>query len=339
MSSLKRVLWSANDPGGANAILPVVQELLSRGYECMGLLTGPARESAGRMGLTYTDAAEFNDEERNARIESFRPEVLLAGRSVGYSIDKRILEFLNKKGVPSVYVLDFWNDYWQRLSEEERDYRYLPSMICVMDDLARDEMIEEGVPPERVTVTGNPYFDHWTDGITADSEDRFEILFVSQPISTVEGGQYGFDEFTVLKALIQELESLPPEYRLVIRPHPKEDAAKFDAFLGERVRIADAATLEAALSSAGLVIGMFSPVLIQAAAAGKRVLSVQLGAIGRDPLPTNRAGLTRKAGTPAEVQDALEDYAAGRYKPAGLSVEALWPKGAAQRIIQIIERL
>ena len=208
-----------------------------------------------------------------------------------------------------------------------------------MDELAKEEMVAEGIPAERIAVTGNPYFEHFADTVTCDGEDTHEILFISQPLRKDAGNRYGFDEYEVFEYIQEAFELLPHTYHLCIRLHPREDADKYNEYLKNRVSLSSEKTLEESLSKAGLVIGMFSSVLMQAALAGKRVLSVQPRSVGRDLLPTNRTGMTRKIVDKQALREALAEYVSGAYPCPIAGGTSLYPKGAVGRIVQIIDTI
>lgn len=301
--SSKRVLWSAGDPGGKNAIMPVVEALIARGDEASENLASP--------------------------------DVFLAGTSASPdSQDKKFLE--RHPEVPSVYVLDFWGNYRVRFLTSEGAL-LIPNVLCVMDEEAKKGAIAEGIPAERIVVTGNPYWDHFADGITRDGEDKHRILFISQPVRAGVGERYGFDEYTAVTDVIAAMGALPARYRLGIRLHPLDEPHKYDTYLNERVFLVEG-TLEENISAAGLVIGMFSPVLMQAAAAGKPVLSYEPDSTV-DMLPTNRLGLTRRATSSQELRDTLARYATGRHAGAPVAIERYWPKGATERVLKVIDTI
>ncbi len=340
MSLPKRILFSANDPGGAHAIAPVLLACKKEGSALLGIATGPARAIFAEYGLECIDGAAVGDEAIYASVDAFTPELFLAGTSGGQSIDKKILEHIRGR-VRSVYILDFWNNYWQRFSEKEHDFKYLPDVICVMDESAKTEMIAERFSLEHIEVTGNPYFAHFADAIGAAEEDAHQILFISQPIAETANRpgfeKIGFDEFDVLRGLQQALKGTPESYVLRIRLHPREDAKKFESYMNERTVLSGEPLLDRALSSAGLIVGAFSPVLMQAAAAGKQVLSFQPGLTGEDPLPSNRLGLTRRVTSEAELEACLQEYAAGGRPGAPGDIGNLLPKDATERVLSVLE--
>ena len=78
MNSPKRVLVSANDPGGANAIVPVVQALIARGDTVCGIVTGPARDIFLRTGMEMPDASGYRDADIKRETEAFKTDVFLS---------------------------------------------------------------------------------------------------------------------------------------------------------------------------------------------------------------------------------------------------------------------
>ncbi len=330
MSSPKRILFCAQDAGGANAIAPVIAALAVEGAILNGVLTGPARDIFAATRIQFKVGADS------------RADIFIAGTSAGDSPDKRIVKELG--GVPSVYVLDFWLNYWQRFSTiGEKDFAYLPTRICVMDDTAKGEMLAEGFPAERVAVTGNPHFDHFADAILREGEEAERILFISQPLSSVAKmpgfSSVAYDEYATIKTIVQILETMPERYYLSLRLHPKEPADKYKEYLGPRVRRASERTLEQAISKAGLVIGISSPVLMQAAAAGKRVLSYEPELLGKDPLVSNRVGVTTRISTKDALAAALAGYAESKWPFSTRPLREVWPMGATERVLEVVHAL
>ncbi|PIR83416.1 hypothetical protein COU19_00445 [Candidatus Kaiserbacteria bacterium CG10_big_fil_rev_8_21_14_0_10_56_12] len=320
------VLVAAQDPGGANAVAPVAEALVRRGHTVVATVEGAARDVFLRRNLPLGNC---ND-----------PSVVLLATSGGESVEKRVTEQL-RGTVPTIAVLDFWSNYWQRFSSPgTKDFAYLPDVVCVMDTVARDEMIADGFAPEHLRVTGNPHFDHFADGITHEKEDAHRVLFISQPIredALVPGfPPAASDEYEALETTIA---ALPSTHRLCIRLHPREPADKYERYLGDRVQIALEPTLEEALSVSGLVVGVASQVLLQAAAADKKVLCYEPVLEGPDELVSNRIGVTTRIESPEELRAALHQYAEGKWPYQTKPVHEVWPAGATERVIVVLDEL
>lgn len=316
---MTRILWSAADPGGYDAVAPVVHALVARGEDVSGILGPPASLMAERDGLSATGVTDINPFLVPSSLSA--ASLFLAGTSGGASVDKDIMRSL---AIPSLYVMDFWSQYQER-------FPIPPTAICVIDERMKEEMVAAGFAPAILHTTGNPHYDCFTEQISHRSGLDALALFISQPVS--KGAvRYGFDEFGVLRDVIA---AMPAGMSLSIRLHPRDEPHKYDSFLGERIQISNASTLEGALSEAGIVVGMFSPVLMQARAAGKRAISYLPHLAQGDPLPTNRIGLTTAVYEYGELRDALM-HAPGEDTP---SFRELFPAGATERVLGVIDEL
>ena len=103
-----KLLASANNPGGANALLPVVRLLLNRGNEVLVVLEGSARDIFRNAGLGFQDATNWTDIEIKELFLINEFDLFLAGTSMGATIDKKLLLECRKKQISSIYILDSW---------------------------------------------------------------------------------------------------------------------------------------------------------------------------------------------------------------------------------------
>lgn len=100
-------------------------------------------------------------------LEQVSPNLALTGTSAQEGKANDIVEHTTtraarKLDIASLAVLDIWQAYSQRFSDERTSQRLdiLPTHIAVMDQLAYDEMVAEGFPKEVLVITGNPHFDN-----------------------------------------------------------------------------------------------------------------------------------------------------------------------------------
>ena len=125
---MKSVILSASDPGGGNSLLPIVGGL-SGDLKLLFVLGGASRELFKKAGIEFIDGDALNESELRDLVHKFKPDLFIAGSSFGPTIDKRIFEILKGK-VKSIYILDFWSNYWQRFSADKvKDFKYLPYFI------------------------------------------------------------------------------------------------------------------------------------------------------------------------------------------------------------------
>ncbi|MDO8499652.1 MAG: hypothetical protein Q7S66_03255 [bacterium] len=310
-----RFIVGADNPGGANAVLPVVKQLMRGDDEIVMALGGKARDIFKDAKIEYIDEVAIGRDRLGAILNIKSTDIFLFGTSLGGTIEKYLLPLFKAQGAKTVCVLDSWVNYWQRF-DQESDINLLPDYICVMDARAKNEMEREGFPSERLIITGNPFFDDFVDGITADREDRNRVLVVSQPLREAQkhGVAFPYDEYMVMEHIARVFNELklPHDVKVAVRLHPRDEENKFNALFASQTNqlffydtIPD---VKESISQSGLIIGMNSMVLFQAAVAGKTVISYQPGFIGTDSLVSNGYGLSLLITTADGLREAVSKY-------------------------------
>lgn len=336
-----KVLATAKDAGGANAIVPVLTRLLHVGAEVRavayeqssgiflrnGLPAKPVEDYGFPNGFPSSDLPQL----AGRIISTEDPDVILVGTSWGYSLDKELVAEGNRRGLPTVAVLDMWSYYRERCSRPtEAELSCLPSRLAVMDELAREEAVAAGIPEDRIAITGQPYLDRLhQEGVseTAQREgDRLRaewgrgrpvVLFVSEVIGQdfpLGSPWYrGYTELDALAALAKAMPLVTTALSLAIKLHPQQESGPFHldrstaALAPTVVRDVDS---HSCVAAADVLVGMTSTLLIEAAMAGKPALSFQPNLIGPDHFIGNRRGWTRGVyeadGLAAALREALE---------------------------------
>jgi len=259
-----KILFCAQDIAGGEAILPLIEYA-----EEKKLLIGGKSKSLFKDYIdAYIDAD--NDSRIYEKVEEFSPEVIVTGTSLAMSIEKKMIEFGRKKGIPSLSIVDHWANYSQRFENK----KYLPDRICVIDELMKKEMIIKGFDEEIIRITGNPHFDNFNIN---SNNGKKHVLFISQAFTELGGINPGYDELVVIKDLIDIFHG----YKLVVRPHPRGNVKKFNFVRGDAI-IDTKSSIKDLISESEIIIGMSSNVLFQAFLNRKKVISYQPGLIGED---------------------------------------------------------
>jgi hypothetical protein len=323
-----RIVVACEDAGGARAIAPVARALATRGDLVTTWLGAKALEAFRDEGLGQSASASL-DSVRDCDL------LLTASTCWGERLEAQAISLATASAVPSVTVVDFWSNYAARLSyPTAAQLEVLPTRLAVIDDGMKTDLEAVGVPGARMVVTGSPAFDRWlNDPLPRRRSDGLHILFISQPIATLHGDSLGYTETTVLAALAPVASRLGA--RVVVRPHPREDADALEAIVRALpcdARMDDSATLREALAESSVVVGLTSVALIEAALAGRPVVSAQLGRRGPDGLPTNRSGLT----APATDVESLERALAAADSASAHRAAAFAP-GATERVVELID--
>lgn len=333
------VMLFSRDPGGADTIIPLVTPMIKSGYKVKLFGKDYALKKYSDSGLSGKEigsASESTDLAYLSRIiDSEAPDILITGTSVDDMTEKYLWKAAEKSAVRSVAILDNWVNYGIRFSKyglgesalylSDRSHDFLPDRIFVMDETARDAMISDGIPSEKVIVTGQPHFEWLRDrtAVLTDSAVNIKkdagngcssvVTFVSEPFSQVYGSQekasavIGFNEYDIARQTALSLEKAAKKadvrIALIIKLHPKEDLHKYELLEKEFTRsqsikiIVDGSSTSIDLIAASdAVVGMVSMALVEAAVLGKPVLSVRIGMKGQDSfiLAMNKACLNAR---------------------------------------------
>ncbi|MFA6405686.1 MAG: polysialyltransferase family glycosyltransferase [Candidatus Paceibacterota bacterium] len=302
------ILFGAFDAGGGNAIFPIAKNISEdKRFRTLCIIGGPSKRIFENGKIKFIDADLFNESKLNILVENFKPSIFVGGSSAGLTFDKNILSIAKKNKAKTIYILDYWSHYWQRFSGKKKDFKYLPDIICVMDEKSKKEMVEEGFNPNIIKITGNPYFDSFQENIKKNAEEKSKVLFVSQPLAENKD-ELGYDEFRVLGDLLEVFDNLKTRYELTIRPHPKEKKGKYNKYLNKNIKIDADSLIEKLISKAGLIVGMNSMVLFQASIANKKVISYQPNLKAKDSLISNSLGLSRLVTKKEDLKNLFEQY-------------------------------
>lgn len=318
----------AHDPGGARAVLKVVQRLQANGSCSLHVFTaGPASALYADAGLAPAPLAE----EAGALLARLRPDGLLVGSSIASPADRALVRAARTLGIPSMAVVDYWDRYALRFSDLARPGALdcLPDRVTSIDPQMTAGLVAAGVPADRIVETGQPAFDG-LPGVASPEGQALRargraawgvgagervLLFASQPESAFCGtgpdnpNWRGFSEVTVLDLVLEVLreraERGAETVVLMLRPHPREDRASFERRVADggrlAVRLDPLRAPHESVLAADVVTGLSSILLMEAALMGRLALSLQPGLLGEDSLKSNARGLTFPAYTRPEA--------------------------------------
>ncbi len=255
----RRILFFSRDPGGTNAVMPLIEPLRTLGNEVLVYGKDAALSIYRRLNLDCADIRDAIPSGREGETDKFvrvlGPDLIVTGTSSEDFTERHLWRAADKTGITSFAVLDQWTNYRLRLvlekqdsTKKDLDQRALvtPSFFFIMDELAKAEMSALGIDRKRLVVTGQPFFDYIRkagDKFAAQeieelrralTENRGGMVFVfaSQPLTNIhrQNGMaedhWGYTERTVFQSLVTCLgrlvEDLEARVTLVIRLHPKD---------------------------------------------------------------------------------------------------------------------
>ena len=348
MKNKKRnILFVAQDPGGWNALSPVVAKVNKQHHVTL-LLAQESVAIVQKEKREYMDCTNFKVSKLKNLFFSCKPDIIVVGTSMGNSLEKKMIVLAKKSRIPVIAVVDFWTHYADRFcTPHKNDWKYLPDIVCAIDTRMKRNMVKCGIPARLIQITGNPYFDHFK--IYTGKQENF-VLFVEQPFTEIflkkriVNESILFNEVHILEDILNARDKSQLQIPVQIAFHPK--STKKDKFQECIKRYTDVSVAKQStamlVKKAKLVIGMNSMVLCEAAFGGKNVISYQPGLKRKlDPLITNNIGLSKpiynKKALSRQLRFCLE-------KKTILSVEnrkVEWytDKQATNRVINLIDTL
>ncbi len=358
---MKRVLLCAMDAGGARNLAPLLKPLANRGVSPL-LLTSRAQLNLFGESVSLAEKSYLVEGLDSTALEQliveFQPFAIICG-TTRYASQDRELIVLARGSVKTLAVLDEWFAYRLRFEEKQTGKLiYLPDVIAVQDELARNEAVAEGLPAERIRITGSPALAELTlraqQLITSppprpiflpDRDERRVVTFLSETHATDYGtspdapgplGSFlGYTEDTVREQILAVMRHLGQSVIFVEKLHPAAQAqTENHTIIGNidwwTIRQTN---LDALLWHSDLVIGMRSMALLEASILGCKAVSFQPGLLTEERCTAVRLGVVPKIETASE----LEKWIARNEKrePRVIREFPFAPHGAAERVVEL----
>ena len=218
-------------------------------------------ESASFLELTsksfYDLISNFYDE-----LASFYFQKKIAGLVVPNDVsffENLSIQLCRKISVPSFVFLHGLPGRYNIIDENRSDY------LIVWGEKIKENYIKTGFNPEKIFISGHPYYNS-----TPDSKLRFSLDNILILTKSMNGSQHGNevilgDRGNLLLYLFKiqsVLKSLGVK-RVRYRPHPSENPLWYHKFIDQDFFVLDTAPLNQSLSQATLVIGPTSTVLVE----------------------------------------------------------------------------
>lgn len=366
------ILSFSREAGGAEAIAPVVKKLMNK-YRVILLAKDYAKNVFTRHSLPFTEITKYSLDLMEELIKKIQKPSLIftSATSLPWNdmTERYLWKWAEHEGVPSIAVIDQWQNYSLRFSGVEKDehLKYLPDYICVMDDYAKSQMVSEGIPESRIIVTGQPAFDsiiqykrnfssrlrkiRETLGVRNEAEKL--ILFVSEALYRDFGNSLGYTEVDTLNAVLDTLSKSQFsdcgfKFTLIIKLHPQNKMEDFDNIDFSKYHAINIKFIsremhprELVLAS-DVVVGMSSILLVESILMGRPTLSLQINSKKDDDLVATKIGaipLIRSVEDFEKIfysmltdKQYFNDYLYGQNK---LCSDGL----ASERIVQLVDKI
>lgn len=204
-----------------------------------------------------------------------------------------------KFGIPTLRIMDLFGNTG---SLPETDY------VAVMNQFAKQCLIERGVDPSKVFVTGQPAFESLFT-ITKHQQQKFIdelnlkpgqklVTWISQTLPERE---------EILEDILNTFKELQ-EYELIIKLHPSEDGVVHEQILKSynlpNARIIKQANTQVLLSISDLVITQWSTCGLEAILLGKPLITMNFSKLP-DKLPYASSGAATGVYAPGELKQKV----------------------------------
>jgi hypothetical protein len=371
----KKVLLFSRDPGGANVVIPLVEPLTLKGYQVKLFGKDVALGRYDKAGLSAFNILDFVQYIKPEDIKEFlkneNPDFIITGTSADDFTEKYLWKSAENLGIPSFAIIDQWINYGIRFSrysisqseEYNRDktHPYLPAKILVMNEIARQEAVKDGLEYSRIEVTGSPHLEWLLRSRAgksvdmrnkfAENADDFIISFASEPISQLysepasSDHYWGYTEQTIFQTLLNALDAIAASYSeniiVVIKMHPKEKEDNYQNILDQSNHVNIKIFIEKDIDpydlmlTSDLICGMSSMFLIEAAVLGKPILSIQIGLKRENPFILDRIGVLQSILDEKNLKNSLKDLIIDKHIPA-IGFDVIM--NSSDRIINLMEK-
>lgn len=280
----KQIVILAHDPGGYDVTYPVYRCLQDNNQSVRFFCIGPAAQIQPDFLLSEPDLLQFLEE----GMKQNQISLLITGTSWGKNLELECIKRCKSFGVKTISILDYWSNYSKRFFHTIDQELIYPDYCIVMDEFAEQQMVQEGIPQEIIQVLGHPGLDQFVKRRRANHNNgkASKALFLSQPLSSLYGNQYGYTEVEVLNDLIMATNMLNIDF--YVKFHPKDHPDYIKQFRGQGVQ----GELKSILPLYDLVIGMNSMGLLYSTLMGVPAISYQPNLMKEDLCITNIMGLT-----------------------------------------------
>jgi hypothetical protein len=216
-----------------------------------------------------------------------KSDYLICGTSWQSTHENQALCLAKENNKRVISVLDHYSCYVERYVKNS--FRIIPTEFWVTDEKSMS-LVRNISPMANITIVGNPYLDEMKINFNRIEkqilrEDRFDILYLTEPFAAQSEAQYGhqdhwkLNEFTAFQFLISNIEKITnnPNVSVFIRHHPAEKHDKYRHLVGRRGNIEIKLSLQGDLlvemAHSHAVVGVDTLAMLLALGIGKPVYS------------------------------------------------------------------
>lgn len=318
---MSSVLAVANDLGSIQAVTPVVDELAKRGQQVvLGIPVQRKTLEIENKCCEHRQTLIFFDEDGDSAsflrtaISTFQPTLILTGSSVPrhpkIPTAEQLSSLLGQEyKIPVVAILDAWGYYPERFGLLSGQIPCIPDLICALDQNCAQDLINLGIPREKIVITNNPWMDQFcVKQARVKSSSKKNIAFISQPLAEVRWPRkWKYDQRDLFQILMEALHSLPFKPRVNVWVHPSETVYSWHELVSEYPEMATIQLEKSpkSLASVDLLVTSHSTMVYQALHMGVPCIVLRPEFPDCDDHLPDRLGLTVKVAEVASLSNVL----------------------------------
>jgi hypothetical protein len=362
---MKKILLFARDPGGANTIFPLVKPLRKKGYKVFIYGKDFALKKFKENHIVALSLENSIREINIKNIENFlyklSPDLIITGTSADDMTEKCIWLASKKLNIPSFAILDQWMNYGIRFSRFgvneikkyliDKNHEYLPTKILVMDKIAKEHMIQDGIPEEIILVSGQPYFEYIHDKTYSQNKlnllkqkldikkDDYVVVFASEPLLITYNNKLsdepylGYNEITIFKelylSLLKVVQKSSKKIKLIVKIHPRENIKYYQRIMVDidntkiKVVFDMKSNPQELIRISNMVCGMSSMLLIESVLLDKPTVSIQIGLKRKNPFILDQMNLANSILTQNELYNKIESIIINNQKHTKIKMDLI----------------
>jgi hypothetical protein len=284
--TMRKLLFLVYDPGGYDAVYPLVQKARQLAIPYLFYACGPSS--------SHGENQPGNDEileQIRLGLDNNEFAGLITGTSWGSQLELIAIRMFREKELLTISLLDYWSNYRTRFELSHGDIVF-PDYLIVMDEIAYSEAVADGVPESIMRVLGHPGLDHFID-MSLNKPNRtsgkrqIKVLFLSQPLSELYGTSLGYTEYDVIQNCIETFEKAS-NVTFHLKFHPKDGESLRNKYHMWSIN----GDLLDLFPDYDLIVGMSTMGLLHAALLGIPIVSYQPNLYAADEAITNKLGLS-----------------------------------------------
>ncbi len=274
-----------------------------------------------RFDETFLDAAGYVEAVR-ALLLALRPSLLVVMNDLRV-LGRAAVLTARVQGVPTLHlqhgIMADWL-LWQKVHSDR---------IAVWGEENRRALVEAGVAPGRIAVTGNPAFDRLAQGVEPERMERVRRslrLEAGRPLLLVTTQN---DSFAASRRQIEAVVVAAREFpalQIVVKLHPADAFAPYQRLqrelAGVDLHLTQHSDLAALLALSDLLVTRFSTTALEAMLQGKPVIVLNFSG-QPDPLPYVERGaalgVRDPSALPGAIRAVLEDEPTRRRLREGMA--------------------